>query len=365
MDETKPQTNIEEASAQGFESAAACSASNSQTDDATTQTASAEERNETVPAEQKSCLVLTHHAHHVEMVPSWHFQSDAGWIETEEVVADEMPLTIFVNQEEFATVVASPWEPRALAIGFLASEGVLRKPEDLKNLIVNEDKGLAYATVDNFEESLASKVFLKRYINSCCGRSRASFYYSTDAALCKTVTSDIQITSEQALRFARVLQNGSPVFKRTGGVHCGLIAQGDSVLSLHEDVGRNNVLDRVLGHCFSEQINLSDKVIAFTGRISSEIVLKISKMGAPILISRSAPTRLGLQLAEELGITLIGFTRGDKMNLYTHPERVADLPSEMRLAYEARVAAEAALPGASASGNQEACEFKPASELNE
>lgn len=254
------------------------------------------------------------------------YVSGSGFSEIEEEVTIESPLTVYINGSEFATVVCSPWELENMAVGFLASEGVVRTRNSLGDMTIKQDDGIVRVQVDGYEESVASKLFLKRYINSCCGRSRASFYYSTDAMLCKRVESDMRIHPERALELMELVTGHSAMFKRTGGVHGGLIADSDHVLSFHEDVGRNNVLDRIYGSCFLDGVDFSDKVIAFSGRVSSEIVLKMSKMGAPILVSHAAPTSLGVELAEDLGITVIAFTRGGvRCTVYTHPERVIGL----------------------------------------
>ena len=252
------------------------------------------------------------------------FEIARGWTDVDDEVTSEAPLTVYINGDEFATVVCSPWEIEYMAIGFLCSEGLLRSRDALGDLVIDRDRGTVHAQIAGFEENTAGKVFLKRYINSCCGRSRASFYYSTDAMLCKRVESDFAISPERALELMELVVNSSETFKRTGGVHGGLIADAQRVLSFHEDIGRNNVLDRIYGRCFLEGIGFSDKAIAFSGRVSSEIVLKMSKMGVPVLVSHAAPSSLGLELARDLGITVIAFARdGERCTVYTHPERIA------------------------------------------
>ena len=267
---------------------------------------------------------MTPEAESNSFVQARRFDKELGWSDVVEEVTGESPVTVFINGSEFATVVCSPWEIEYMAIGFLASEGVLRRREALGDMTIDRAQGIVQVAVDGFEESAASKVFLKRYINSCCGRSRASFYYSTDAMLCKRVESAATITPVRALDLMEQVTTGSETFKRTGGVHAGLIADADSVLSFHEDIGRNNVLDRIYGRCFLEGIAFEDKIVAFSGRVSSEIVLKMSKMGVPILVSHAAPSSLGLELARDLGVTVIAFARdGRRLTVYTHPERMA------------------------------------------
>ncbi len=258
------------------------------------------------------------------------YTTEHGFREQVEVVAQETPVTIYINGEEFATVVCSPWDIDNMTVGFLCSEGILRSREALGDMLIDEQKGTAHFTIEGYEQNIAGKVFLKRYINSCCGRSRASFYYSTDALLCKDIDAQFGIEPEMVLQLAHRLETESKHFAETGGVHSGILAQGadtgdvaaGTLLAFQEDIGRNNVLDRLYGKAFLEGIDLSDKVVAFTGRVSSEIVLKISKMGVPVLISRAAPTNLGLKLADELGITVCGFARAGRFNAYTHTDRL-------------------------------------------
>lgn len=259
--------------------------------------------------------------------PLLRYDTFKGWSDAVEEVAVESPLTINVNGSEFATVVCSPWELETMAVGFLCSEGVLRSPDDLADITVDPEQGIAAVTVEGYEDNVAGKLFLKRYINSCCGRSRASFYYSTDAMLCNRVEGGAKIDIEVALKLMDDLLNHSEMFRRTGGVHGGLLADRDRILCFHEDIGRNNVLDRIYGQCYLEGIDMGDKVVAFSGRISSEIALKMSKMGIPILVGHSAPTDLALSLADDLGITVMGFARSGRVNVYTHPERVLDVPA--------------------------------------
>jgi FdhD protein len=166
-------------------------------------------------------------------------------------------------------------------------------------------------------------MFLKRYINPCCGRGRASFYFSNDALLCKAVTAENKVARSEVSAMVEALQNRSRLFRRTGGVHNAALAEDGRIIIFQEDIGRHNTLDKIFGQCFCEEIALRDKVIVFSGRVSSEILLKIAKMGAPILVSRSAPTDLALELADDLGITVIGFARGQRFSVYSHPERVA------------------------------------------
>lgn len=247
---------------------------------------------------------------------------DGNLVDAEDKVVQEKAVTIYVNSSELSTIVCSPWDLEDMAIGFLCSEGILKDKEKLKKISMDDEKGLIYVEIEGYEQDLSGKLFLKRYINPCCGRGRASFYYSSDAMICKIVDEEMQISGETVIRLAKDLENKAYIFKETGGVHCAGLASGEEILIFSEDVGRHNTLDKIYGKCFMEDIPTEDKIIVFSGRVSSEILLKTVKLKVPVLISRSAPTELALDLAEDLGVTVIGFTRDNSFNIYTHAERI-------------------------------------------
>src|SRR5699024_7801502 len=212
-----------------------------------------------------------------------------------EIIATEYPLTVYVNDEEFATLVCTPTDIEELVLGFLASEGFIRLYSEVKEIQVDKDRGFAYVTLHKeLEQSRHSSS--KRFIGSCCGKSR-QFYFQSDVMTAKTVTSDLTIPAENCLELMESLQSQSNDFQKTGGVHNAALCTIEDLLVMRTDIGRHNALDKIYGHILQENIPLQDKVIAFSGRISSEVLLKISKMGVAIIISKSAPTDLALELA--------------------------------------------------------------------
>lgn len=241
----------------------------------------------------------------------------------EDLVVKELPVTIYINGEELSTVVCSPWDVRELAVGFLKSEGILKSALDLKSMVVDMEKGTAHAEIQGYERNPAGKAFMKRYVGSCCGRSRTGFYYAADALLCRVNDSKTTVTPEEIFAISDALENHSDLFHATGGVHNAALAAHGEIIIFQEDVGRHNTLDKILGRCVLDDIDPAGKCIVFSGRVSSEIVLKVSKMGVCILISCAPPTELALSLAEDLGITVIGFARGGRFSIYTHDCRVS------------------------------------------
>ncbi len=253
---------------------------------------------------------------------SWRVIRIAGQerIDKEDVIAEEFAMTIRLDGEEFATLVCTPSDLTDLVVGFLASEGVIRRMEDIKDLTLDEERGFAYVNL-HIPQSTGKDFYSKRIIGSCCGKSR-QFYFHNDARTAKTIVGGASLTVGQCFAFMKSLQAGSSEFHMTGGVHNAALCNERGLVEARTDIGRHNALDKLFGHCIRHRVAAKQHVIAFSGRISSEVVLKTAKIGCPILLSKSAPTDLALQLAEDLGITCVGFIRGDSLNIYTHSERI-------------------------------------------
>ncbi|WP_160723717.1 formate dehydrogenase accessory sulfurtransferase FdhD [Bacillus sp. USDA818B3_A] len=246
-----------------------------------------------------------------------------SFIEQVDDIAVESALTIILDGEEFATIVCSPSEIQELVVGFLASEGIIRVFADIQSIQVDEEKGFAYVDLIN-KQSIQKEFHSKRFIGSCCGKGR-QFYFYNDVKTAKTIRTMLTITPHQCGVLMRELQESSAHFQKTGGVHNAALCTKDGIVVTRTDIGRHNALDKLFGYCLIHRIPLRDKIIAFSGRISSEVLLKAAKIGVSIILSKSAPTNLALDLAAELGITAIGFIRGGGFNVYTHQDRIQGL----------------------------------------
>ncbi len=245
--------------------------------------------------------------------------SEEGRSTLEDVVAREMPVTIVFNNQELVTLLASPKDLDYLAVGFLFSEGLIRNKKDVKKILVDNRKGVVRVETDK-DAAQASETVFKRIITSGCGRG-ASFYSAADTEMAQ-VESQIQISVPDVLSLVHDFQYRSELYRTTGGVHSAALCDKRSILVFGEDIGRHNAIDKVLGECLLKEIVTDDRIILTSGRISSEILLKIAKRNIPIIVSKSAPTDLGVKLANDLGVTLLGFVRGKRMNVYTHDRRV-------------------------------------------
>lgn len=253
---------------------------------------------------------------------SIHRYNGSEVLPAEDVIAVEAPLTIQVNGEEFATLVYTPSDTMDLVTGFLASEGLIRFVDQIESLKLEEDRGFAHVTLRQLNQLSREKVS-KRFIGSCCGKSR-QFYFHNDMRTAKTVTTKLELTIPQCFQLMAALQEGSEEFRLTGGLHNAALCTAEALLLTRSDIGRHNALDKIYGHILRQRIPVRDKILAFSGRVSSEVALKAAKMGIGILLSKSAPTDLALRLADDLGITVVGFIRRDHLTVYTHPWRISE-----------------------------------------
>ena len=241
--------------------------------------------------------------------------------QTDEVVT-ESPITIKLNSEEYVTVVCTPNYIEDMVIGFLISEGIISSYKDIEELWIQKENGIVHVKSSKINP-LYQTLYNKRYVTSCCGKSRQGFVFVNDAAKAKKLHDiHITITPEECFHLMTSLQQSSTTFRQTGGVHNTALCDRNNILLSRMDIGRHNALDKIYGHCLRNNISVQGKIIAFSGRISSEILLKVSKIGCEIVLSKSAPTKLALQLAHDLGITVVGFIRNGSCNIYTHPERI-------------------------------------------
>jgi len=237
----------------------------------------------------------------------------------EDIIVREFPLTILLNGQELVTLLCSPADLKYLAIGFLYSEGLLQSKENIKRVIVDETKGVVRVETKGIELADTDAVF-KRLITPGCGRG-ASFYSAADTGLEK-VESSLTVSGTEIFDLMKTFQHRSLIFRTTGGVHSAALCDNRNTLIFSEDIGRHNAIDKIFGQCLDRNISTNDRIILTSGRVSSEIIVKVARRQVPLLVSKSAPTSSGVKLAQELGITLIGFVRGTRMNVYTHDQRV-------------------------------------------
>ena len=246
--------------------------------------------------------------------------TEQGKKKVDEIVIREFPLTIFVNGQELVTLLCTPTEQKYLAVGFLLSEGLIDDKGDIKEIVVDSKKGAVHVQTTE-DKDLAIDVMFKRMITSGCGRG-ATFYNVADAQSSLKVESQIKISAVNVINLVKEFQHRSEIFRATGGVHSAALCEATKILIFHDDIGRHNAIDKVFGECTLNDIPTADCIVVTSGRVSSEILLKVNKRNVPVLISRAAPTDQAVKMAGYMGITLVGFVRGNKMNVYSNEWRI-------------------------------------------
>ncbi|MHA6260818.1 formate dehydrogenase accessory sulfurtransferase FdhD [Sporosarcina sp. CAU 1771] len=250
--------------------------------------------------------------------------TDGQFVELNDDVVVEYPVTIKINSREFMTIVCTPQYIEDMVVGFLASEKVIGSYKEIMNIEVDEKFGFVHITTNKlypFYEQLHSK----RYITSCCGMGRQGFIFANDVLTAKKMTENkVSLTPNDCFFLMKELEDSAELFQHTGGVHNAALCDRNGVVLARMDIGRHNALDKIYGYCLKNNISVTDKIIVFSGRLSSEILLKVAKIGCEVVLTKSAPTALALELADELGITAVGFVREKSFNVYTHPERITN-----------------------------------------
>ena len=240
--------------------------------------------------------------------------------EIDESIAEEALLRIFLNDREIVALSCTPHDEAQLAAGFLFSEGLLKNKGQIKSVDRSEDRVtvLTQVPLEIPEDSR-----LKGVLTSGCGKGKSlTDWEKIDPLQDVMIDLDLTLSSEQVHRVMLEFEKRSELFRRTGGVHSAALATGDELVLFNEDIGRHNAVDKVLGEGFLKGLNLKDKFLVVSGRVSSDLVSKLWNCGLSLVVSRTAPTTLAVRMAQRLGITVIGFARGKRMNVYTYPVRV-------------------------------------------
>ena len=231
-----------------------------------------------------------------------------------DLVAREVPFSVFLNRKKIVTLNCTPENYKYLGLGFLFTSGVLQKKTEIKSLKIDNEQNLMNIEVEGV--SLYSEDILKNNLQIGIYQPEAK-----EESLFNDFS--FKIKSNQVFNLISEMQTRAKFFKLTGGVHsCALADKDGSILIFNEDISRHNSIDKVLGEVFINDIHTIDKVILTSCRITTGILRKIIVGKVPVIISRAAPTDRSIKLAQRVGITLVGFVRGEKMNIYTHPERI-------------------------------------------
>lgn len=251
--------------------------------------------------------------------------SDGRWESRPDAVVGEIRVELDVNDGQYRlAMLCLPRDLDAVAVGFLWGEGVLTARTDLHGIDVSAEDGVVRLRGDFDAAALASLSRRWTWGTGCGGGGTGHDVYRPDLV---AVGPGPTVQPEQILALVEAFQSRAALWRQTGAVHaCGL-ADAQRIVLFAEDVGRHNAFDKVMGRALLDGIGVSDKLVLTTGRLSAEIVSKAATCRVPILASRSAVTSLGIRLARRLNMTLVGFVRGRRLNVYTAYQRVGTAAS--------------------------------------
>jgi FdhD protein len=249
--------------------------------------------------------------------PIHYFQVDArktDAIESHTIV--ETPVSLTVNGHVWTTFMCTPVHLEALMVGFLFNEGVIDGVDAVLDVSVCEHGD----NVDVWLRQDPPKPDSWTRTSGCTGGVTA--VASIERPLPVTVSEEFNLSPGQVNQLVEMLFESQELYRETGGVHTSALSDGDKVILSAEDIGRHNTLDKIAGLCLMGKNWPEKRVLITTGRISSEMLQKAVRMGAKIIASRTSPSSLSIELAEAWGITLIGYARRNRFNLYAAPERI-------------------------------------------
>ncbi len=239
--------------------------------------------------------------------------SPEGISRQEEKLAIETPYTVALNDVTIGASMVLPIGLEEFGVGFLFGQGYIKKPGEVKEVLVcPEGRISVYADVESMEPK-------EVIVTSGCG--------GTGKISKEMLTGEFEPLSEYTMSFPEIrsfilqVLNASPLSQETHCVHgCGLWSDG-KLVAFFEDVGRHNAVDKIMGAILLGRAPTRAAVYT-TGRLTSDMVLKCARIGIPIIMSRTAPSSLGLAIADRAGATLIGYARPERLNAFTHPERI-------------------------------------------
>lgn len=227
----------------------------------------------------------------------------------EKVVKDE-EIELIANETLKRKFSISPDSLKEFAIGYLLGEGLIRSMDNVKDIKVEEKTIHAQVDMEDFD------IIQELVVGSdCFGGWRQKIEFVNK------VESDFKLDKQSIIDSARKLRDSAHTWQETGGAHVAALVYKDKFIS-REDVSRHVAVDKVIGAGLMESVDFKNSYIVYSGRMPADMLIKIARVGIPVLTSNAAPTTSGYAVAQEAGVTMVGFVRDDRFNIYTHPERI-------------------------------------------
>lgn len=234
-------------------------------------------------------------------------------------VSSEHPLTLYIDKREIVTLMTLGTQPEALTLGYIRNQGFIDDVHQIKSLQVDwETDSVAVTThqgIDNISDKLQ-----KRTVTSGCGQG--TMFGDVMDKLEQIRITPLKLKQSQIYQLLHNLNEDNAVYKSAGAVHGCALCEGTERQYFIEDVGRHNAVDAIAGLMWLDGVEGDDKIFYTTGRLTSEMVIKVAQMGIPVLLSRSGVTQMGLELAQQLGITLIARAKGRHFNIFHGSENI-------------------------------------------
>ncbi|HEY5674236.1 MAG TPA: formate dehydrogenase accessory sulfurtransferase FdhD [Malonomonas sp.] len=237
-------------------------------------------------------------------------------------VVEEYPLRLRVNGHDLATLVCSPQQLNFLLAGFFRLQGFVATLDEILSLGVCQDFGLAEVRIaGQLPERLLPT------LTSGCG---TGITYNLPESLLNS-SAERSYSNERLLRLMKELNQKADRYRNHGGIHSAAIGDESGLLLYAEDIGRHNTLDRLAGEAWFKNIDLQDKMLVSSGRISTEMVAKAARLGIGLIASRTSPTDKAIKLCQQAGITLVGYLRGNSLEIYSHPQQLQFASDNQRI----------------------------------
>ncbi len=232
-------------------------------------------------------------------------------------VCEEAPVDLIVNGRKLVTFMCTPESLKILSIGYMYAKGLINSMDDVKDIGILEDIRKVVVTT---KQMLDTEQFgLGGVLTSGCGSGTV---ISDTFLKRKPIETQLKIQLNKLKELAIKMFQGAEKYKEMGGIHCAALSDGEDLITLKEDIGRHNAVDKIVGAGLLFNVNFTETIVLTTGRLSSDMVLKAIACNVPIVTSRSIPTSLAIELAEALGVTIVGRIASKEPIIYTHHERI-------------------------------------------
>ncbi|HCH3377535.1 TPA: formate dehydrogenase accessory sulfurtransferase FdhD [Vibrio parahaemolyticus] len=234
-------------------------------------------------------------------------------------IACERPLTVMLNWKEVVTLMTLGSRPEALVLGYLKNQSFLSDPAAIESVIIDwKTHSAAVITKENTEH--LEGALKKKTVTSGCGQG--TMYGNVMKQLENYQVPQVPLKQSEIYSALEALTHYNDTYKKAGAVHGCAVCKGNEVLSFVEDVGRHNAVDTLAGEMWLKEETGEDKIFYTTGRLTSEMVIKVAQMGIPVLLSRSGVTQMGLDLAKQFGITTIARAKGLRFQVFTGADKI-------------------------------------------